>query len=245
MPEAGTQRGVRVTRDGDIVVAAVDRPGRRNAADLDVYHALEDVVRDDRAKAVVIGGGGTDFSAGDDLAIFDFAGEEDAERFLVDVTHVFQEIEAAPRPVVAAVDGYALGFGLELALACDAVLATPRAVLGLPEITHGAAPPNAIGRAPGVVGRGLVRHLALRGRRWLSGEEAHHYGLVAELHSPDRLLPAAVELARELAGAAGFAATKRLLTLDAERAYRLAPLVMPRLMASPRVAASRARYARG
>ena len=237
-------RGVRIEWDGEVVVATIDRPQRRNAADLDVYHALEDVLRDERAAAVVLGGGGADFSAGDDVAIFDFAGEDDAERFIVDVTHVFQEIEAAPRPVIAAVDGYALGFGFELALACDLIVATPEAVLGVPEIVHGAAPPNAIGRAPDVVGRGLTRHLALRGRRWLSGTEAHRFGLVAELHPAERLTEGAVALAREIAER-DCRNAKRLLTREAERCYRIAPALMPPLMASPRVAASRARYARG
>lgn len=245
MPEAATDRGVRVEWHGDVVVAAVDRPERRNAADLDVYHALEDVVRDERAAAVVLGRGGCDFSAGDDVAIFDFADEKSADRFLVDVTRIFQEIEAVPRPVIAAVDGYALGFGFELALACDLVISTPTAVFGLPEVVHGAAPPNAIGRAPDVIGRGLTRHLALRGRRWLTGEEAHRYGLVAELHPGDQLQDAAVSLARAAAAEPGFAAAKRLLSLGADRAYRLAPMMMPRLMASRRVAESRARYARG
>lgn len=237
-------RGVRIEWDGDVVVATIDRPQRRNAADLDVYHALEDVVREERAEAVVLGGGCSDFSAGDDVAMFDFAGEDEAERFIVDVTHIFQQIEAAPRPIVAAVDGYALGFGFELALACDVVVATPEAVLGLPEITHGAAPPNAIGRAPDVVGRGLTRHLAVRGRRWLSGVEAHRLGLVAELHAAERLTEAAVALAREIAGG-DWQNAKRLLTRGAERSYGMAPALMPLLMASPRVAANRARYARG
>lgn len=237
-------RGVRIEWDGDVVVAAIERPERRNAADLDVYRALEDVVRDERAAAVVLGGGGADFSAGDDVAIFDFAGEKEAERFVVEVTRLFQEIEAAPRPVIAAVDGYALGFGFELALACDVVLATPEAMLGLPEIVHGAAPPNAIGRAPDVVGRGLTRHLALRGRRWLSGAEANRLGLVAELHPADGLTTAAIALAREVAEGDWHAA-KRLLTREAERCYRMAPAVMPQLLASPRVAASRTRFARG
>jgi enoyl-CoA hydratase/carnithine racemase len=243
--EASVDRGVRVERRRDVLIATIDRPHRRNAADLDVYHALEDVVRDGRAAACVLGGGGTDFSAGDDVAIFDFADVDAADAFIVEVTRLFQEVEAAPRPVVAAVDGYALGFGFELALACDLVVATPEAVLGLPEIVHGAAPPNAIGRAPGVLGRGLTRELALRGRHWLSGVEAHRYGLVCELHPPDRLLDAAVSLAEEAAGTPEFVATKRLLSLDAERAYRLAPLIMPQLMASQRIAESRARYARG
>jgi len=243
---AGTAgSGVRVERRGDVLVATIDRPHRRNAADLDVYRALEEAVGDESAVACVLGGGGADFSAGDDVAIFDFPDAEAARAFVVEVTRLFRLVESAPRPVVAAVDGYALGFGFELALACDLAVATPDAVLGLPEIVHGAAPPNAIGRGPDVLGRGLVRELALRGRRWLTGVEAHRYGLVCELHPADGLLAAAVALAAEAASSPAFRSAKRLLALDAERAYGLAPLVMPRLLASPTVAASRARYARG
>ena len=231
-------------RHGDVVVATIARPHRRNAADLDVYRALEDAVRDEDAVACVLGGG-ADFSAGDDIAMFDFPDLAAADAFIVEVTRLFQLVESVPRPVVAAVDGYALGFGFELALACDLIVATPDALFGLPEIVHGAAPPNAIGRGPGVLGRGLVRELALRGRRWLTGAEAHRYGLVAELHPASELLAAAVALAEEAAADPGFLAAKRLLTAESDAAYRLAPLIMPQLMASPRVAASRARYARG
>lgn len=237
-----TTETVRVERRGDVVVATMDRPDKRNAADLSVYHGLEAALGEDAAAYVLTGAGG-DFSAGDDVAMFDFEGVEAADAFIVEVERIFRVIEGHPRPVVAAVDGYALGFGFELALACDLVLASPRAVLGLPEITHGAAPPNAMVRAVDVLGRGLVRHLALSGRRWLSGAEAHGYGMVAELHEPDRLVDAAVALAAEVAATPASGHAKRLLTLGAEAGYRLAPLIMPRLMASGTVAASRRRYA--
>ena len=235
---------VHVERRGDAVVATMDTPQRHNAADLTVYHLLEDALALDASCYVLTGAGG-DFSAGDDVAMFAFDGETGAEAFLVDVTRLFQAIEALPRPVVAAVDGYALGFGFELALVCDAAVATPDAVLGLPEIRHGAAPPNAMGRGPDILGRGLVRHLALRGTRWLSGREAQAYGMVAELHPPASLVEAAVDLALDMAAGADFALLKRLVNQDAEATYRLVPSVMTPLMASPAVATSQRGFARG
>ncbi len=234
--------GLEVAHHGDVLVATIDRPERRNAVDLAIYHQLEDAVCSD-VSAVVITGAGGDFSAGDDVRMFDFADRAAGERFLVDVTRIFRLVEEVPRPVVAAVDGYALGFGFELALVADACVATPGAVFGLPEITHGAAPPNALGRGVDVLGRGWVRHLALTGRHWLSGTEAHARGLVVELHDRDDLVGAAVELATDMATVPSFGAVKRLLSRDAERTYRLVPDLMAPLMASPTVASSQGRYA--
>ncbi len=234
-------KGVRVERHGSSVLALIDRPARRNAADLDVYRGLEEALTLE-ADAFVLSGTGGVFSAGDDVAIFDFGGRAEATSFLVTVTRLFEVIEAHPRPVVAAVDGYALGFGFELALACDAALATPDARLGLPEITHGAAPPNAIGRGVDVLGRSWIRYLALTGRRWLTGAEAHDLGFVVECHDAGALVPAALELAADLASDPGFASAKRLLNAGAVAAYSAAPSYMPPLMASPVVAASARRY---
>lgn len=230
-------------RDG-VVVAAINRPAKRNAADLDTYRGLEAALERGAARGHVITGVGTDFSAGDDVTMFDFGGLGEAATFIDEVQRVFAAIEARQTPVVAAVDGYALGFGFELALACDLVVATPRAVFGLPEITHGAAPPNAMARGLDVMGRGWIRHLALTGRHWLSGLEAHDLGLVAELHEPGELLGAAVALAAEMARTPTFAAAKRLLSIDAEAGYQFASVIMPPLMASDTVAAARRRFVR-
>lgn len=237
-------KGVRVERHGSTVLALIDRPSRRNAADLDVYFELEQALSLDATAYVLAGTGGV-FSAGDDVAIFDFDGLAAATEFLVTVTRLFEVVEALPRPVVAAVDGYALGFGFELALACDAAIATATARFGLPEITHGAAPPNALGRGVDVLGRSWVRYLALTGRRWLSGVEALELGLVVELHSPDALVGAALDLASDLASDPGFAAGKRLVNAGGAAAYSAAPSYMPPLMASPLIAASARRYGAG
>ena len=141
---------------------------------------LEQVIRDERAAAVVLEAG---------------KGER-----IVELNGVLEAIESAPRPVVAAVDGEALGFGFVLALACDLAIATEDAVLGLPDIAHGTTPEEVLRRAPDVIGRGWTRQLALRGGRRLSGEEAHRLGLIVELHPPEALRGAAVALAREAAG---------------------------------------------
>lgn len=236
--------GIRLEREGDVVVATIDRSAWCTAADTGVCRTLEHALGLDAA-AVVITGADGNFSVGDDITMFDFAGEDDAERFIVTAQRLFQRIEAIERPVIAAVDGYALAFGFELALACDAVLATPRARFGLPEITVGAAPSNAIGRAPGVIGRGWTRHLALEGRHWLSGEEAHVRGLVVELHEPGRLRHAAISLAGDFARNPHFARAKRVANLDSERALPPAALVVPPLVASREVRDSQARRARG
>jgi enoyl-CoA hydratase/carnithine racemase len=129
--------------------------------------------------------------------------------------------------------------------ACDLVVATEAARFGLPEITLGAAPPNALGRGPDVLGRGLTRQLALDGSRWLSGREAWECGWVMELHPSASVVGAAVELARAAADNPRAVHAKRLCSLDAEQAYRSGPLMMPQLMASPHVEEKRREFFRG
>lgn len=235
---------VHVERRADVVIATIDVPARHNAADLGVYRALENALSIEAASYVITGANG-DFSAGDDVRMFDFGDLAAADGFIVEVTRLFQAIEGHERAIVAAVDGYALGFGFELALACDVVVATRRAVFGLPEIRHGAAPPNAIGRAPQVIGRGMVRHLAVSGSHWWSGDEAHTAGLVAELTDPDALVDRAVALAAEIGAHPEAVLCKRLLTSRADETYRLAPVMMGPLMTTTTVAESRARFEKG
>jgi enoyl-CoA hydratase/carnithine racemase len=237
------KNSVRIEKRREVVVATINRPNKLNAADLHVYHRLEESLKI-QARAHVITGADGNFSSGDDVAMFSFNDVAEAHAFIVEVQQIFELIEGLPRPVVAAVDGYALGFGFELALACDVILATPDAVFGLPEITHGAAPPNAICRGVDVLGRGIIRHMALMGKRWLTGKEAFSLGLVAELHSKQNLVEAAVEIAEEMAGNPDFLSDKRLVNLDGGSAYRIVPMVMPQLMATPAVKASQRRYER-
>jgi enoyl-CoA hydratase/carnithine racemase len=210
--------GVRTELRGPVAVVTLDRPGKRNAVDPALCLGLRDALCHD-ADAYVITGNGPDFCAGFDAHALRSVREP--AKFMTEMQLLFERVEAIPRPVVAAVDGYALGLGFELALVCDAAVSTPDATFGLPEITHGLFPPIAVGRGLDVLGRGWIRHLAVSGRRWLTGTEAHDLGLVAELASRDDLVAAAVSLAADLAANPAFAAGKRVLTRGAERAYQM------------------------
>ena len=209
---------IRTTLHGRVAVVTLDRPGRRNAVDPALCLALRDALCAD-ADAYVITGAGQDFCAGFDAHALRAVREP--ARFMTEMQSVFERIEATDRPVVAAVDGYALGMGFELALVCDATVATADATFGLPEITHGLFPPIAVGRGLDVLGRGWIRHLAVSGRRWCSGAEAYDLGMVVELAGGADLVAAAVSLAADLAANPAFPAGKRILTSGAERAYRM------------------------
>jgi enoyl-CoA hydratase/carnithine racemase len=213
-----SEAGIRIALHGGVAVVTLDRPGKRNAIDPALCLGLRDALCSD-ADTYVITGGGQDFCAGFDAHALRAVAEP--ARFMTEMQSVFEHLEATPRPVVAAVDGYALGMGFELALVCDAAVATVDATFGLPEITHGLFPPIAVGRGLDVLGRGWIRHLAVSGRRWCSGTEAHDLGMVAELAARAELVAAAVSLAADLAANPAFAAGKRILNRGAERAYRM------------------------
>lgn len=208
---------VRTTVHGPVTVLTLDRPGKRNAVDPVLCLELRDALCRD-ADAYVITGNGPDFCAGFDAPAL--RAVQEPVRFMVEMQTLFERIEATPRPVVAAVDGYALGMGFELALVCDAAVATADATFGLPEITHGLFPTVAVARGQDVLGRGWIRHLAVGGRRWLSGTETYDLGLVMDLAPRDELVAAAVALAEDLAKNPAFPAGKRVLTRGAADAYR-------------------------
>jgi enoyl-CoA hydratase len=122
-------------------------------------------------------------------------------------------LEDLPQPVVAAINGYALGGGCELALACDIRLASTAAQLGQPEVRLGILPGwGATFRLPRVVGPGMARELIYSGRV-INAQEALRIGLVHAAYAPDELLPAARKLAGQIAAQAPLAvqAAKRAL----------------------------------
>lgn len=188
---------------GTVRLVRIERPDRLNALNEAVLEALGEALgrayRDGARVLVVTGAGDRAFSAGADLEEWENIGFDDAYRRLELGQRIFHSLAAGPIPAVAAVNGYALGGGMELALACHVRLASRRATFGLPEPRLGMIPGyGGTQRLPRVVGLGRATELLLTGRR-LSADEAQAIGLVTAVHEEEALLPAAFALAEAIA----------------------------------------------
>ncbi|WES63963.1 enoyl-CoA hydratase/isomerase family protein [Microbacter sp. GSS18] len=182
---------VRVEERDDRVVAMLDRPDVRNAIDQDTVDELHGLCArlEDRPRVLVITGAGGVFASGADIAQLRQRNASDARRGIN--TTVFRRIRALPMPVIAAVDGYALGGGAELAYAADIRIGTTRVKIGNPETGLGIiAAAGATWRLPEIVGHARATELLLTGRV-LGAEEALDWGLLTSVHEPDELMAAA------------------------------------------------------
>jgi enoyl-CoA hydratase len=191
-----------VERDGAVAVVVFDRPPV-NAVDLEAIEGFrsiaEELGADPDVRAVVITGTDRSFCAGADVSMMrDLTPENHRKvRRWIDVQAA---LEAMPKPVIAAIRGYALGGGAELTLACDLRVISSDSVIGFPEIELGLFPgAGGTQRLPRVVGPARALRMMMLGER-LNGEEAAAIGLV-DVVLPERgeVLPAAMELATKLA----------------------------------------------
>ncbi|MDP1918745.1 MAG: enoyl-CoA hydratase-related protein [Myxococcales bacterium] len=175
----------------------LNRPEVRNAINrelIDALHATLDAwsERDDLRAVVLSGAGGKAFAGGADIS--ELKERTHREAFFGINQRLFQKLEDFPRPVIAAIDGYALGGGLELALACDLRVASKGAKVGMPEVSLGIFPgAGGTWRLPRVVGLGHAKELIFTGRV-LDADEAFAYGLFERLVDTD-----ALSIARDIA----------------------------------------------
>ena len=185
-------------REGVVVVRLHNPP--MNALSLAVLGRLRDLAlevgRDPGVKAVVVAGGEKAFAAGADIS--EFGGQESASEIAGAFRDAFDAVAAIPRPVIAAIRGYALGGGLELACACDLRVAGETARLGQPEILLGIIPgAGGTQRLTRLLGPARAKEIIWSGRQ-LRAAEAHAIGLVDRLATPGEEEDAAWHWAAEL-----------------------------------------------
>lgn len=186
---------VLVARAARIATVTINRPDKLNALNGDVLAALRDAMadlaRDATVGGIVLTGAGRAFVAGADIG--EIADEEAAalEAYATRGQQTFRAIEQSRKPVIAAVNGFALGGGCELALACHVRFASTKARFGLPEVKLGLIPGyGGTQRLPRLIGRGPALRMILGGEP-VDAAEAQRLGLVDAVTEPDALLDAA------------------------------------------------------
>jgi enoyl-CoA hydratase len=223
-----------VERRDRILLITINRPDQRNAVNAvvaaGIAGALDELDADPGLSVGVITGAGKGFCAGMDLKAF-VAGESPRVpgRGFAGIVE-----RSAEKPLIAAIEGFAVAGGLEVALACDLIVASRGARLGIPEVKRSlVAAGGALVRLPRALPRNLAMELALTGDP-IEAERAHALGLVNRLTEPGGALDAALELAETIAanGPLALAATKRIMVEsvdwpDSEFFKRQAPIYEP------------------
>jgi enoyl-CoA hydratase len=209
---------------GPVALLRINRPEKLNAL-TDTFwpqlRALLDALSraDDTRVIVITGRGDRSFSTGGDIVSFGELGTPAARReFMAECLKTFAAVEECPLPVIAAVNGWALGGGCELTFACDIVLAAESAVFGMPEAAVGLVPGFGVLRAPSVIGRQWTKFMVLAGEQ-ISAQRAYELGMVQRVVPDSDLLPAALELGERIAAQAPLAVEvgKRIVNRGVDR----------------------------
>ena len=220
-----TEELVRVERDGRVGVVLMNRPKQLNALSAEllggVVDALTELDDDPEIRALVLGGGERAFAAGADIA--ELAAATPITLYQARRLDRFDAVRDLRTPLVAAVSGYCLGGGCELAMLCDLIVASETAQFGQPEINLGVLPgAGGTQRLTRAVGKALAMDMILTGRT-ISAREALAFGLVARVVAKEAWLDEAKRAAREIASKGPIAA--RLAKEAVDKAFE-APLAV-------------------
>ncbi|MDR0828006.1 MAG: enoyl-CoA hydratase/isomerase family protein [Desulfovibrio sp.] len=196
-------------QEGNIALITMNRPKALNALNNDTLKELDavlTVIKDSAGiKGAIITGSGKAFVAGADISQMAEYSSEQGRAYMEAAQEVFNRIELMGKPFIAAVNGYALGGGCELSMACDIRIASENAVFGQPEVNLGLIPGfGGSQRLPRLVGLGIARELIYTGRN-VKAEEAKSFGLVNKVVPGESLLEEAKTMMKTITGKSGIA----------------------------------------
>lgn len=200
---------VKFEKQGNVAVLTIDRPEALNALNsqvlCDLDAAISQVEADDEVRVVVLTGAGRSFVAGADIGEMVNFSAIDGKKFGVHGGSIFLRLENLSKPVIAAINGFALGGGCELAMACDIRISSEKAAYALPELGLGILPAGGgTQRLAKLVGVGRAKEMILTGRI-VKAAEALAMGLTTKVVAPEELMDAAFETARCIAQKGPFA----------------------------------------
>ncbi|MDM8537201.1 enoyl-CoA hydratase/isomerase family protein [Desulfobacterales bacterium HSG17] len=195
-------------KSDNIAFIKLNRPQVLNAMNKQLWDefqtALDDIKNDSNIKALIITGEGRAFSTGADLKESKNRSMEDYREYLETLQDVSKKIIKFEKPSIAAINGYALGSGYELALACDIRIAAEDAQIGSPEAkVTSSVTGGAMRLVQDLIGPAKARELLFTGE-YIDGKEAERIGLVNKAVSPDQLMNSAIEMAEKIAANSSF-----------------------------------------
>ncbi len=210
---------------GNIGYITLNRPAVFNAINeqliMELGQAVYEIGQDDDIRVVIITGAGKAFQSGADINELSRMGVLEIHRWNHKVLEIWRAIEALGQPVIAAINGYALGGGLELAISCDIIIAAENARLGTPEVSLGIIPgTGGTQRLPRLIGKVKALEILLTGEA-ISAQEAYRMGLVNKVVPEGKAVEAAEEVANKILKNAPLAVT---MVKDAVRVGRDLPL---------------------
>ncbi len=210
-----------ITEKSELAIITINRPNKLNALNRETIQELHDAFKlldkDKKVKVIIVTGSGEKaFVAGADIAEFaDFSVKEGGKLAKQGQLLLFDFVENLTTPVIAAVNGFALGGGLELAMACHFRLASDTAKMGLPEVSLGVIPGyGGTQRLPQLIGKGRAMELIMTAGM-IDAEKAKEYGLVNHVVSQEELLPLCEKIAARIANNSPMAISNAIKAVNA------------------------------
>ena len=203
-------KNVLLEKEGNIAILTINRPKALNALNsetlTDISTAVKHLKKEDDIYVVILKGAGEkSFVAGADIAEMKDLNEEEGKNFGILGNQVFRELENLDKPVIAAISGFALGGGCELAMSCDIRIASEKAKFAQPEAGLGITPGfGGTQRLPRIVGAGIAKELIYTGKT-IKADEALRIGLVNKVVAPEDLMDEAMKMAKMIAANAPIA----------------------------------------